>query len=143
MIRLTEETVAAMAARYAEGMSLAVIAVEFGVSQGTVRRRLIGHGVAMRACSAADYPLVDLIQRVLRGERTADIAADLGTTQSALGQRLRFHGIKLGEIERYRVLFDMVPEALKELRDAMEEDDLPFEDALEIALEYCPKRRVA
>lgn len=89
------------------------------------------------------FPTLDVVTRLLKGESMAAIAADLGMTRQLLWHRLDKRGIRLSDLERFRPLLHLVPEASAQLEAAMAEDGLLFVDAFDIAMEYQPRRKAA
>ena len=82
-----------IAARYKAGESTCILARAYGVSVGTVERRLKAAGVALRYRGRLSLPVAEMAARYEAGEDAHELARVYGTCHLTMLQRLRSAGV--------------------------------------------------
>ena len=88
----------ALAERYEAGASLSRLALVYGVSPSTVRRRLKRQGVVMRGSgehNGIPLPVADIVRRYGAGEGTPVLGRAYEVSTNTIVRRLHVAGVKL------------------------------------------------
>lgn len=87
-----------LAARYLSGDSLHGISKAIGMHWGSVRRRLLNHGITIEKRHAWNYkplPIDAIVTKYKSGKSTHELAAEYGVDCSVIASRLKEAGCKL------------------------------------------------